>query len=56
MGNIIRLHTAHNNKNEWLSMSNGGTSVFISVLVLSVYRITDTQGNLIKADKLVITH
>ncbi len=35
MGNIIRLHKNHENIDEWLSMSNGLTSVFISVLVLS---------------------
>jgi len=43
MGNIIRLHAEHKNADEWISMSNGSTSVFISVLVLSGSRIAKTE-------------
>lgn len=43
MSNIIRLYPQHKNTDEWLSMSNGGTSVFISVLVLSGSRMASNQ-------------
>lgn len=39
MGNTIRMHEEHKNNDEWLCMSNGGTSVLLTVLVLSGSRI-----------------
>ncbi len=33
------MHSDHNNSDEWLSMSNGGTAVFLSALVLSGSRL-----------------
>jgi hypothetical protein len=33
------MHSEHNNTDEWLSMSNGGTAVFLSALVLSGSRL-----------------
>lgn len=43
MANIISLHAEHKKTEEWLSMSNGGTSVFITALVLSGSRIANNQ-------------
>lgn len=43
MSNIIKMHAGHSNIDEWLSMSNGGTSVFITVLVLSGSRMAEGQ-------------
>ncbi len=43
MPNTIRLHKEHNNIDEWLGMSNEGTSVFIAILVLSGSRIANSE-------------
>lgn len=37
------MHSKHNNPDEWLCMSNGGTAVFLSVLVLSGSRLAQEK-------------
>lgn len=43
MSNIITLHRDHQNIDEWLCMSNGTTSVFISLLALSGSRLAQSD-------------
>lgn len=43
MSNHFRLHSNHSNTDEWLSISNGGTTVFLTVLGLSGSRIAITD-------------
>ncbi len=37
------MHSKHNNPDEWLIMSNGGTAVFLTVLVLSGSRLAQEK-------------
>ncbi|AEV69934.1 hypothetical protein [Acetivibrio clariflavus] len=43
MSTSFRMHSKHNNPDEWLCMSNGGTAVFLSVLVLSGSRLAQEK-------------